>query len=315
MLRYIANRLLLAVATVLGVATIVFIVMQMVPGGAVEALGGPQAVRDPEVRAALEAQYGLDKSPVMQYWIWLSRAAQGDLGESLGTRVSVTEEILRRGRLTMELTFLATIFSIVVGVPLGVFAALKRHSPLDSITRISSLIALSIPDFVMGSLLIYFVSTRHLGLPVSGYIPASEDIVGHFKSILLPVLTLGMITTSVVTRVARSSVLEVLSEPYVVTARSKGLHERVVARRHVVRTALIPTVTIIGINMGYLLSGAVLIEQLFSLPGMGRFALQGILNRDYPVAQGAVLAGAVTFVLVNLLTDLMYAFLDPRIKY
>ncbi len=315
MLRYVIRRLAIAVVTIFGVATIVFAVMHSIPGGAVEALGGPTAARDPETRARLEEKYGLDRPLVVQYWIWLQKAVRGDLGESLGTRVSVSAEIVRRGGVTGELTLFATLVSVVVGIPVGVFAALRHHRPVDTATRLLSLVWFSIPDFVLGSLLIYWVSTRHLGLPISGYVPLGEDVWGHLKSMALPTLSLSLITTSVVIRVIRSSVVEVLGEGYVVTARAKGLHPRAVTRNHVVRTALIPTVTIVGINTGYLLSGAVIVEELFSLPGLGRFALQGILQRDYPVAQGAVIAGAVAFVATNLLTDFVYAALDPRIKY
>lgn len=315
MLGYIAARLAVSLITILGVATIVFAVLHFIPGGPVQALGGPQAVRSPEVRAGLEKEYGLDKPLAVQYELWLRKAVRGDLGESFGTHFSVSSEIVRRGGVTLELTLLATAFSLLVGVPAGVFAALRNRSALDVATRATTLVGLSIPDFVLGSLLIYFVSTRHIGLPVSGYTSWHENAWQHLRCMILPTFTLGLITTSVVARITRSSVLEVLNEPYVVTARAKGLHPRAIALRHVVRTALIPTVTIVGINMGYLLSGAVIVEQLFSLPGLGRFALQAVISRDYPVAQGAVIVGALTFVLMNLLTDVAYAVLDPRIKY
>lgn len=315
MLRYVARRLVIAVITIFGVATIVFFVMRIVPGGIVEALGGPAVARSPELYAQLEKKYGLDRPLIAQYGIWLRNALQGDLGESLGTRASVSSEITRRAGVTIELTALATLLSLVIGVPVGILAAMRRASAGDVVSRSVALVAFSVPDFVLGTLLIYLVSTRGLGLPVSGYIPASENLTGHLKSMTLPTLSLGMITTAVIIRVVRSSVLEVLSEPYVVTARAKGLHPRVVVRRHVLRAALIPTVTIVGINVGYLLSGAVIIEELFSLPGLGRYAYQGIINRDYPVAQATVLVGALMFVLANLAADLLYAVLDPRIKY
>ncbi len=313
--RYVATRTVLALITILGVATVVFAAMRLIPGGFAAALLGPNAAQSPEVVAAIEDKYGLNDPVIVQYGLWLGNAVRGDLGESLRTHSSVTSEIVRRSRITVELTFLATLMSLVVGVPAGLVAALRRNSVADILTRLVSLVGLSIPDFVLGTLLIYYVSTRHLGLPVSGYIPPSEDFLGHLRSMVLPTLSLGVITTAVVMRVIRSSVVEVLGEPYVVTARAKGLHPRVVALRHVVRAALIPTVTIVGINTGYLLGGAVIVEELFSLPGLGRYALQGILFRDYPVAQGTVIVGALMFVLANLATDILYAYLDPRIKY
>lgn len=315
MLRYVVKRIMLAALTTFGVATIVFFAMRMVPGGFAQALMGPNAARSPEVVAAIQEKFGLDEPLIVQYWLWLGNALQGDFGESLRLRTPVSEEIVRRCRVTIELTALATLMSLVIGIPAGVMAALRRNSVGDVTTRFVSLAGLSVPDFVLGTLLIYIVSTRHLGLPVSGYVAPSDDFVAHLRSMILPTLTLGVVTTAVVIRVARSSVIETLSEPFVVTARAKGLHPRVVALRHVMRAALIPTVTIVGINTGYLLGGAVIVEELFSLPGLGRYALTGILNRDYPVAQGTIIVGAMLFIVANLLADLAYAFLDPRIKY
>src|SRR5215210_7254992 len=282
--RYVATRIMTALITTLGVATIVFIAMRLVPGGFVQALIGPNAVQQPEVVAAMQKRYGLDQPLIIQYALWLGNALRGDLGESLRMRTSVSAEIVRRSGITIELTLLATLMSLVFGIPAGAVAALRRNSRADIGTRVVSLIGLSIPDFVLGTLLIYVVSTRHLGLPISGYIAPSEDLAGHFRSMLLPTVTLGLITTSVVMRVMRSSMVEVLGEPYVVTALSKGLHPRTVAINHVLRAALIPTVTIVGINMGYLLGGAVIV-------------------------------GALMFVFANLAADLAYAYLDPRIKY
>jgi peptide/nickel transport system permease protein len=305
----------MALVTIFGVATIVFIAMRLVPGGFAVALLGPNAAQQPEVVAAIEEKYGLDEPVFVQYFLWLGNAVRGDLGESLRTQSSVSYEIMRRSLITIELTFLATLMSLVIGIPAGVIAAIRRNSAADISTRIMSMIGLSIPDFVLGTILIYFVSTRHLGLPISGYISISDGMFQHFRSMVLPTVTLGLITTSVVMRITRSSVVEVMSEPYVVTARSKGLHPRDVAITHVVRAALIPTVTIVGINMGYLLGGAVIVEELFSLPGLGRYALTGIMNRDYPVAQGSVIVGSLMFVVANLAADVAYAYLDPRIKY
>lgn len=315
MLRYLAKRLVLSAITTLGVATIVFIAMRLVPGGFAQALVGANAARSPEVVAAIEERFGLDEPVVVQYGYWLRNAVQGDFGESLRMNTPVSDEIVRRLKVTLELTGLATLMSVVLGIPAGVFAALRRNSVGDVATRLVSLSGLSVPDFVLGTLLIFAVARWQIGLPVSGYVSISEDAVRHFKGMLLPTVTLGLITTAVVTRVTRSSVIEVLNEPYVVTARAKGLGPRVVAIRHVLRAALIPTVTIVGINTGYLLGGAVIVEELFSLPGLGRYALTGILNRDYPVAQGTIIVGAMLFIVANLVADLTYALLDPRIKY
>lgn len=315
MARFLTTRIITALITILGVATIVFVMMRLIPGGIVEALAGPAVVQSPEQVARIKAEHGLDKPLIVQYGLWLGNAVQGDFGVSLGAQTPVLPEIIRRTGLTVELAVLATIVSVVVGVPAGMIAAMRGNTGVDTAVRVIALIGLSVPEFVLGTLLIYFVSTRDLGLPISGYIPIREDVIGHVKSMILPTVSLGIVITAVVMRVTRASVAEVLSEQYVMAARAKGLHPRIVAWRHVMRAAMIPTVTIIGINMGYLLSGAVIIEQIFSLPGLGRYALEGILGRDYPVAQGTVVVGALMFILANLIVDATYAFLDPRIKY
>ncbi len=313
MTRFILVRIATSILTIWGVATLVFIALHFVPGGFAEVLLGASAT--PEVIERMNAKFGLDKPVPVQYGYWFFNALQGDLGTSLRSHNSVVSEIFRRSQVTVELTLLSTLFSIIVGVPAGIFAARRRGSPLAVAVQGLSVAGLSIPDFVLGTILIYFVSTQGIGLPVSGYVPPGEDLLGHFYSMVLPTLTLGSITTAIVARVTRSSVLEILSEQYVTTARSKGLRDWLVIRRHVLRNALIPTVTVVGVNVGYLLSGAVIVEQLFSLPGIGRYALQGVLSRDYPVAQGAVLLGATLFVSVNFIVDMIYAYLDPRIRY
>ncbi len=315
MLRFVVTRLVLAAVALLGISLIVFLAMRMVPGGFAVAMLGPQGAQQPELVDQLNERYGLNDPLILQYGVWLGNAVRGDFGESLGTHASISHELKRRAGVTIELALLATLVSVVLGVPLGVIAAAKRGSPADAGIRGLALLFLSIPDFVLGTLLIYFVSTRHIGLPVSGYVSPSESVVGNLKSMLLPVLSLGLITTAVVMRVTRASAAEVLNEPYVVTARAKGLSSRVVMRRHVMRGALIPVITIVGINVGFLLSGAVIIEEIFALPGFGRYALQGIARRDYPIAQATVVLGAFMFVLSSFLVDLAYAWIDPRIRY
>jgi len=315
MLRFLVTRLLLATVALLGISLVVFVAMRMVPGGFTTAMLGPQGAQQPELVAELNERYGLNDPLLVQYGVWLKNAVRGDFGRSLGTHASISHELARRARVTIELALLATLVSVGLGVPLGIIAAAKRGSVADAGIRGLALLFLSIPDFVLGTLLIYFVSTRHIGLPVSGYVPLSESITGNLKSLLLPVLSLGLITTAIVMRITRSSVAEILSEPYVVTARAKGLRPRTVMRRHVLRGALIPIMTIVGIDIGFLLSGAVIIEEIFALPGLGRYALQGITRRDYPIAQATVVLGASMFVLSSLLVDLCYAWLDPRIRY
>jgi peptide/nickel transport system permease protein len=315
MLRFILTRLVLAAVVLLGISLIVFVAMRMVPGGFATAMLGPQGAQQPELVDQLNERYGLNDPLIVQYGVWLKNALQGDFGTSLGTHANISHELVRRAGVTIELAFLSTLISIALGVPLGIIAAIKRGTPTDAGVRGLSLLFLSIPDFVLGTLLIYFVSTRGIPLPVSGYVALSESVSGNLKSMVLPVLSLGLITTAVVMRVTRASVAEVLNEPYIVTARAKGLSPRDVTRRHVMRGALIPVTTVIGIYVGFLLSGAVIVEEIFALPGLGRYALQGILARDYPVAQATVVLGAAMFVLSSFIVDLLYAWVDPRIRY
>jgi len=315
MLRFILTRLVMAAVVLLGTSLIVFVAMRMVPGGFATAMLGPQGAQQPELVEQLNERYGLNDPLIVQYGVWLKNALHGDFGQSLGTHADISHELARRAGVTIELALLSTLISIGLGVPLGIIAAVKRGTPTDIGVRGLSLLFLSIPDFVLGTLLIYFVSTRGIPLPVSGYVSLSESVSGNLKSMVLPVLSLGLITTAVVMRVTRSSVAEVLNEPYVVTARAKGLSPRAVTRGHVIRGASIPVITVIGINAGFLLSGAVIVEEIFALPGLGRYALQGILQRDYPVAQATVVLGAALFVLSSFVVDLLYAWVDPRIRY
>ena len=314
MVRYVTRRLATAVLTICGVATIVFVMIRLVPGGIVEALSGPSVAQSPELIERLKEKYGLDKPLIVQYGLWLGNAVRGDLGESLGTRSSVASELLRRGSVTIELSLLATAVSLVVGLPAGVYAALRRFSPADGAVRIAALVFLSIPEFVLGTLLIYVVSTQGLGLPVSGYIPVSEDLWGHVRSMLLPTLSLGFVTAAVVMRVVRSSVIEALGEPFVTTARAKGLGAGQVLRRHVVRNAMLPVVTMLGYRLAFLLSGTIVVETVFAWPGIGRLFIDSIYRLDYQVVQAIVLLLATIVVVGNLLTDLAYAYIDPRIR-
>lgn len=315
MARFLVTRVFFAVVALLGISLIVFVAMRLVPGGFATAMLGPQGAQQPELVQQLNERYGLNDPLLVQYGTWLKNVLRGDFGESLGTHSSISYELTRRARVTIELALLATLVSVGFGVPMGIVAATKRGTITDAGVRGLGLLFLSIPDFVLGTLLIYFVSTRHIGLPVSGFVPLSESLIGNLKSMFLPVVSLGLITTAVVMRVTRASVAEVLNEPYIVTARAKGLSSGAVTLRHVLRGALIPVVTIVGINIGFLLSGAVIIEEIFALPGLGRYALQGISRRDYPVAQATVVLGAFMFVLSNLVVDLCYAWIDPRIRF
>jgi len=315
MLRFLATRTITALITIWGASLIVFVAVQMAPGDFAQSYLGYQAAEDEELLEAVRKKYGLDRPMVVQYVAWLGNVLQGDLGMSLQSRNSVASELVRRGRVSMELALLATLFSVMIGIPIGLAAAVWRHRVTGVVMQALAILGLSVPSFVLGTFLIFLVSNWSLGLPVSGYVPITESLARHFGSMLLPSLTLGAITMAVIARFTRSSVLDVLSQDYVRTAHSKGLQARVVMARHVLRNALIPTVTVIGINLGYLMGGTIIVEVLYSLPGMGRYVLRGLGSRDFPVVQGTILAACTVFVFASLAADVIYAYLDPRIRY
>ena len=315
MLRFLYTRAVTALITIWGASLLVFMAVQLAPGDFAQSYLGYQASSDPELLEAVRKKYGLDRPMIVQYAAWLGNALQGDLGISLQSRESVARELINRGRVSMELALLATLFSVILGIPIGLAAAVWRHRFTGVVMQALAILGLSIPSFVLGTFLIFMVSNWSLGLPVSGYVPITDDLFGHFGSMLLPSVTLGAITMAVIARFTRSSVLDVLSQDYVRTAHSKGLQARIVMVRHVLRNALIPTVTVIGINVGYLMGGTIIVEVLYSLPGMGRYVLRGLGSRDFPVVQGTILAACAIFVIASLAADLIYAYLDPRIRY
>ena len=317
MLNYLFQRLLLAIPTLLGVSIIVFVAIRMVPGDAITAMLGTEAgLLTQAQRASLESYFGLDKSPVQQYFSWLGNVLQGDLGYSVRLGQPVLDLIVERFPLTLELALLSTLVAIVVGVPLGIVAAVYRNTPADLFGRLFALIGLAAPNFLVATVLIYVLSVYFGYLPNAGnYVSLAEDPLKNLEQMMLPALTLGLAFSASIMRTTRSAMLEVLGQDYVRTARAKGLREQLVIRRHALRNALIPVVTLTGIELGYLLGGTVIIEQVFALPGLGRLTLNAIAQRDYALIQGATLFIACVVVLVNLLVDLGYAAIDPRISY
>ncbi|MDZ7704269.1 MAG: ABC transporter permease [Trueperaceae bacterium] len=315
MLTFIVRRALLAVPALLGVAVVVFALMRAVPGDVVTNLVGLQGNMTDERIAELRRLFGLDLPVHVQFGQWLGAALQGDLGSSLRTGRPVVEDLLLRFPVTLELTLLSLALALAIAVPLGVLAAVYRGSVVDIAVSVFALIGLSIPGFFLGILLILLFSLELRWLPPAGYVPFREDPLGNLRHMILPAVSLGLILAAATTRIVRSTMLEVLGRDYVRTARAKGLSAYVTLSRHALRNALIPVVTVVGLQFGTLLGGAVIIEQVFSLPGVGRFALEGINLRDYPVVQGAVLLIALAFVLVNLLVDVLYALIDPRLRY
>jgi peptide/nickel transport system permease protein len=332
MLQFVVRRLLLLVPILLGLSILLFLWIRALPGGPAESLLGERAT--PEAVEQIERQYGLDRPIWEQYLRYLRRLVQGDLGISIASRRPVTEEIQRRFPATIELAMFAMLFAVSFGVPLGFFAAKRYGTPMDHGSLVASLIGISIPVFFLAILLKYVFSVK-LGLlptigrqdvlidaehPTGFYVldgiitlnpEAAWDAVMH---LILPAIALGSIPLAIIARITRASVLDVQNEDYVRTARAKGVSSTIVDRRHVFRNAMLPVVTIIGLQMGLLLSGAILTETVFAIPGMGTWLAGAIDNRDYPVLQGGILFVALVFVLVNLVVDVSYAYLDPRIR-
>ncbi len=313
MTAYIARRTLQAVGVLVGVSILVFAIIHLVPGDPIRLALGTRF--DPETYEALRERAGLDQPLVVQYFDWVAGALTGDLGVSFRSGRPVTVMILERLPATLSLAGGAIVVALVIAFPLGVISAIRSGSKLDYAATGFSQAGISIPDFWMGILFILFFSLQLDLLPPSGYTSILSDPWGWFTHLLMPAVTVGVVSGSILTRFVRSSVLESLGEDYTRTARSKGLRERRVIRRHVLRNALVPVVTITGLQLAYLLSGVVVVEFVFAWPGLGRLALDAVLARDYPVLQGAVLLFALFFLLVNLTVDILYAFLDPRIRY
>lgn len=315
MLPFLIQRALLSIPTLFGIAVVVFALMRSVPGDVVTSLVGMQGNITEARLDELRRLFGLDLPIHVQFGQWLSAAVQGDLGSSLRTGRPIHLDLALRFPVTLELTVLSLLIALAIAVPLGTLAALNRGRWPDLVGSVFVLLGLSVPGFFMGILLILFFSLRLGWLPPAGYVPFAEAPLENLRHMLLPALSLGLILAAATTRIVRSSLLEVLGLDYVRTARAKGVAQFTVTLRHALRTALIPVVTVVGLQFGQLLGGAVIIEQVFSLPGVGRYALEGINLRDYPVVQGAVLLIAAAFVLVNLLVDVLYALIDPRVRY
>jgi peptide/nickel transport system permease protein len=305
MTRFIARRLLLTVPVLLGVATLVFSLIHLVPGDPVQAMLGDTAA--PRDVAELRVRLGLDKPLAVQYGNFLVRLAHGDLGTSLRTNQKVTLAISERMPATIELALAAMALAIVVAIPLGIIAAVSAGSHVDQVATGLSLVGISIPNFWLGPLLAIVFSIELGWLPVSGR--------GTFANLVLPAITLGAPLAAMLARMTRASVLEELHELYVLAARARGASRTRAVLRHAFRNSLIPIVTVVGLQFGAVLTGAVITETIFAWPGVGRLLIQSISFRDYPLVQGCILLIAVTYVSMNLLTDVVYGLLDPRIRY
>lgn len=315
MLSFLARRIITVfIPTLLGISMLVFGAMRLIPGNFVDVLIGVGPDVSQEQREDIARSYGLDQPLPVQYVLWLGNTLRGDMGTSLRSGNPVAGEIVRRLPVTLELAGLATVASLILAIPAGVAAALTRGRWLDSILRVVALVGLSIPNFLIATMLVLFVSTQWSFLPTTGYVSITDGFWANLKSLALPTISLGSLLAASVMRMTRSSVLEELGKEYLTVARAKGLSQRVVVMRHAVRNALVPVITVVGIQTGYLLGGTVIIEQVFAIPGIGRLALDAVNQRDYPVVQGTTLFIAAAFVFMNLLTDVIYGLVDPRIR-
>jgi peptide/nickel transport system permease protein len=314
---YVAKRLLLIVPTLFGVAALVFVIMRVIPGDVtLLILGGDQAGRiDPAQIAALKHQLGLDQPLLVQFGTWLWGVLRFDFGTSLWTGQSVIQELLVRLPLSLELAILATMVSVVIAIPLGMLAAVRQDSWVDYVVRIVSIGGLAIPSFWIGILCILLLVIYFGWGPPLEFTPPWVDPWANFQQMVWPVVTVGYRYAAVTTRMTRSTVLEVLREDYIRTAWAKGLRERVVVVRHALKNAMLPVITLIGTEFAFLIGGLVVTETVFTLNGVGRFVVDAVAHRDYPVVQALVFLIAFGFVIVNLLVDLTYAWLDPRIRY
>ena len=313
MLAFIARRVLATIPVLFVVATIVFLLLRLTPGDPAAVIAGDSA--NPEQIAQIRASLGLEKPLLQQFGIWLSNIARGDFGESFFFKKRVTELIAQRLELTLVLATCTILLSVLIAVPLGVLAAWRHGSWVDRALMGFSTIGFSVPVFVLGYLLIYLFSLELGWLPVQGYRRLSEGFVPFIRHLILPSVALSAIYIALIARVTRAAVAETLTEDYVRTARAKGLPERQVLIRHALANAAIPIVTVIGIGIALLIGGVVVTESVFSIPGLGRLTVDAVLARDFPTIQAVIMLFSVAYVVINLLVDLSYLVLDPRIRY
>jgi peptide/nickel transport system permease protein len=312
MLAFLFRRILIALPTIILISIFVFALQKLLPGDPLLVLAGEE--RDPETLAFLREKYRLNDPIWMQYLAWIGNALQGDLGISLRTNQPVTELMAQKLPVTVQLAVMSMIFALVIGIPAGILSAVKKGTATDYVANVVALSGLSIPNFWLGIMLILLVSVKWQLLPASGYVPLSEDFWQSIKTMLMPSFVLGTALAATLMRHTRSSMLGVLSADYVRTARAKGLSERVVILKHALRNALTPIVTLTALLFGELVAGAVLTEQIFTIPGFGKLVVDAVFNRDYAVVQGIVLVTAVGFIFMNLFADAMYYVLNPRLR-
>ncbi|MHB1133780.1 MAG: ABC transporter permease [Chloroflexota bacterium] len=313
--QYLLRRLLYFVPVLFLVSIVIFSITMLLPGDPAMAFLGDAMGNDKVAYEAMRQELGLDQPVPVQYANWLGKAAQGDLGRSIRTHETVVEGLKARMPVTLQLTIMSLVIALLVAIPAGIVSATRPNSLLDTVGTVVAIGGVAIPEFWLGILMIYVFSVSLHWLPSSGFVPLSAGLWLSLQSMIMPAIALGMTLTAVTMRQVRACLLEVLNQEYIVVARAKGLSEPTVVRTHAVKNALIPVVTVIGLQIGRLFGGAVVVETIFALPGMGRLAADSIFFRDFPMLQGVVLVMALAVLLFNLLTDMLYAYLDPRIRY
>lgn len=314
---YIIRRIILAVIVLLVVTLIVFMAMRILPGDPIFMIltaGDMNNISQEEIDR-VRHEYGLDSPLIIQYFDWLSGIVRGDLGDSIVQRQPVTVEIFRRVPITLNLSIIALIIALLIGIPAGIICALKRGKWMDTIVTIFANLGITMPSFWLGFMLIYVFALQFHWLPAQGYTPPTEDILKYLRQIIMPIFCLSIFPIASMTRQTRSSMLEVLRQDYIRTAWSKGLQERKIIFKHALKNGLIPVITLSGMSLSNIIGGSVIIETVFNVPGMGRMAVNAVFAHDYPVVQGCVFMIAVTVLLVNILVDISYGWLDPRIRY
>ena len=310
---YLLRRVLAVIPVMLIVATVAFVLIHLAPGDPASVIAGPYAAAEDVAR--LSHQLGLDQPLPVQLVKWYGRLLAGDLGDSIFLRRPVIEAIAERLEPTLLLTGWAILIAVLLGVPAGVVSARYHNSALDQLFMALALVGLSVPSFLLGLLMILVFGVWLGWLPVAGYVPLESGLWPNLRSLLMPAVSLGLVQSALIARITRSAMLDVLREPFITAGRAKGLGEPAVVYKHALKAALIPTVTIVGISVAVLLSGAVVVETVFNIPGLGRLVVSAVLRRDYPVIQGVALCVAGVYMLVNLLVDLSYLMIDPRVRY
>ena len=315
MKEYILKRLLLTIPTIFSLTVIVFLLIRLLPGDVIDAMSGGELSIDEGRRKMMLDRLGLNDPIIVQYGNWMKDIFSGDLGVSLRNAQPLREVFLNALPVTLELGIIAVFIACIIGIPMGIISAIKPNTLIDVFVRLFGLIGLSFPNFWLATLLLLFASLYFRWIPGLTYIPIWEDPIANLKQMLLPSVVLSFQLMAIAMRMTRATMMEELKQDYIRTARAKGLNIKTVVNRHAMKNAMIPILTIASVQFGYLLSGSVIIEQIFGLPGIGWFFLQGLLDRDYPVVQIMALFMVCVFVFVNLFTDIAYAYLDPRIKY